>query len=510
MALPEKVLVTGATARRKLIKGARMLASTVKETIGPWGTNALIEKGNRVTNDGVTIAREVRLDDEIEHLGARKMQEVASKTNDEAGDGTTGSICLADGILQAAENKLPIEEGVAARMRPIEFINQVEEERKMVTEKLMAMAQPVTSEEQLIEVATVSVEDPELGKLIGSAQWGLGAEGYLLAEETAERVSSVENIAGIRFDNGMGASVMMNNQEKQCLDLSDIHVILTNHIVRDLNPLKGVLDTLTAKGVRQVAIIARAFTDEAIQICLKNTQAGHGIYPINAPYVDQAQIMGDMAAVLGGSFINSEERNLGEIMLTDVGFASKIRAYRYSAVLTGRDDDRTKESIAKRVEILQKKLAGEVSDFEKKNLATRIAQLTNGFGLIKVGAVSETERGYKKDKVDDAVNAVRAALQEGVVPGAGQAYKAIADEMEDTAILKQPLLSIYEQIMKNAPDGYVIPDTIQDPVKVLRIGLEKACSIAATLATTTIAIASKKEKPRLMQEVDNGGDNDED
>lgn len=500
MAIPEKVVVVGPAARERLFAGAFKLAEAVKSTLGPYGANALLEKGMKVTNDGVTIAREIQLKDEIEQLGARKLQEVASATNDEAGDGTTTAITLAYGILKEADKFLPKEKKLGSRT-PIQVIQQIEQERLEVTAELKHMAVEVKDEAQLIEVAKVSVEDDELGELIGKAQWELGPEGYLLAEEVNERKSSVEKINGVLIDNGFGTSAIINNNEKQALEVDDIRVLFTNNTVQNLDALRAnILQPIALSDNKSIVILCRAFTDVAVQQALSYLNQGITIYPLNAPYTDQAQVMKDLEAVLGGKFVNKEETPLEDIQLTDLGFATKIFAKRSSTVITGVSDEYAKVRIEKRLKELKDKHTGETSEFEKRNLSVRMAQLKNGLAMVKVGGLSDTDRKYKKDKVDDAVNAVRAALQEGIVPGAGQAFKMIADKMPDDSILKKALLAPYTQIRENAPVGFEVPEWVKDPAKVLRIALEKACSVSATLATTNIAIATEKEKPRYVTE----------
>lgn len=507
MAVPEKVVLYGPKAREKLFKGAFFLGEAVKSTLGPYGSNALLEKGMHITNDGVTIAREIQLEDEIEQLGARKLQEIASATNDEAGDGTTTAITLACAILKEADKFLPKEKSLGSKT-PIQIIHQMESERVEVVKALEEMAEKVTTEKQLIEIAKVSVEDEELGELIGKMQWELGPEGHLLAEDTKNRTSSVERISGMLFDNGFGTSAIINNPEKQSLDINNIEIIYTNHTITSLKKILHIIQPLVTQGALDIVIMSRGFTNEAIQECLENAQKGIRVYPLNAPYTDQVQVMKDLESLIGGRFINSDESSLEDMQLSDVGHAEFIRAMRASTTITGKNDDTTKERIEKRVAELKKKHEGETSEFEKKNLSLRMAQLKDGFALVKVGGVSETERKYKKDKVDDAVNAVRAALQEGAVPGAGQAFKTIAETMPDTAILKKPLMAPYEQIRANAPEDFVVAEWVKDPVKVLRVALTKACSVSATLATTTIAIATKKERPRYMVEGEQTEDED--
>jgi chaperonin GroEL len=234
---------------------------------------------------------------------------------------------------------------------------------------------------------------------------------------------------------------------------------------------------------------------------MENAKNGFSIFPINAPYEDQNEIMKDMEAVLGGRYINCEDGDLDSLQLCDVGLAERIVAKRYTAIFTGKSDEDSKGRVKDRISDLNKMYKTESSDFIKRNLRRRIAQLESGFGIIKVGATSEVERSYKLDKAEDAVNAVRVALQEGTVKGAGLAFKEIGETLDDTDILKRPLLSIYEQIMSKAPEGFVVADNVRDPVKVLRVALSNACSVAGTFATAEIAIASERPKPKYMQEV---------
>ena len=267
---------------------------------------------------------------------------------------------------------------------------------------------------------------------------------------------------------------------------------MTNHTIQTILPLKPIYEQLYKQGSGHFVIMAKAFSDQAIFECMENAKNGYLIAPINAPYTDQAEIMKDLASVLGATFYDQETHMLEDAQLSDVGFASKLVAKRWEAIITGRITEQTQQLVDKRVEELKDKLAGEVSDYEKRNLGQRISQLTNGFSVIKIGGISETERKYLKDKADDAVNAVRAAYQEGVVPGAGLAFKNIAKDLPDTYILKRPLQAINDQIMSTAPNGWVVPEWVKDPVKVLRIALDEACSVAGHLATAHGAIVSER------------------
>lgn len=492
----------GTEARNELIAGANYLADCVKATLGPYGQNWLLEKGNRVTNDGVTIANNIEIKDEIQNRGAFILREAAKKTNDEAGDGTTTAITLAQAILKEAVRHLGNEEkGIMAKMTPAEVIRQLESERKIVTEKLIAISKPIDSVEDLINSASVSVEDEELGKLIGTAQWDLGPDGVLIAEETNDRACSIEKVTGIKTDTGLGTNAIMNNEEKQSLEIEESAIILSNFTFHSgIVPVMKILNALINAKVKNCVLIGRAFSAEAIRDCMANIKNGFNLYAINAPYTDQKEIMLDMAAVLGGTYFDVEERDMEDMLISDVGHLSKLVAYRYSSIFTGKNDERTQARIKGRVDELKKKLAGAESEFEKKNLRVRIAQLENGFAIVKVGANTEAERGYKKDKCDDAVNAVRAAFQEGVVPGAGLAFKTISEGLADTFLLKRPLLAINEQIMSTAPKDFVIESWVMDPVKVLRIALEKACGVAGVLAGAAGATATERDAVRYVAE----------
>lgn len=491
--MQNKVSEVGVKARDLALKGANYLAEAVKSTLGPFGMNALIEKGNRITNDGVTVSKEIcgAIENEFERRGAVTLHEAAAKTNDEAGDGTTTAIVLAQAILKEAVRQLPNDKTLMGKMTPADLIRKIEAERQEITEKMEKMAIPIETKEQLINSARVSVEDEKLGKIIGETQWEIGKTGVIIAEEHILEHCEVERIKGIRTDNGFCTSNMINNQEKQSLEVTGAWIIMTNHTLSDLLPIKALLDTMVKSKKIPIVIVARGFTNECIQLCLTNHKSGVFIYPISAPYVNQSDVMKDMQAVLGGRFIDSEECELEDVMISDVGFAEKIVATRYTAIFTGKTDESTLKRVSDRVDELNKRLSGSVSDFEKKSLEARISQLTNGFAILKVGAKSELERKRLKDKCDDAVNAVRAAFQEGVIPGAGLAFKEISEGLPDGYILKRPLMAVYEQITSSAPKDFVIEDWVKDPLKVLKVALEKACSVAATFATINTVICTE-------------------
>lgn len=493
----EKVILRGVKAREELVKGADFLANAVIDTLGPHGLNWAIDKGSSITNDGVKVAREIQISsktimpdgkpgNEINNRGAALLREAASKTNDIAGDGTTTSILLAQAIYKKVSGLLA-KDGVVGTRKPAEILRQIETERKDVTDKLIAMATPIDTKDQLIESATVSTEDKELGTIIGGAQWDVGPSGFLIAEETAERESSVEMVKGIRIDNGFGTSAIVNNQEKQTLEVEDCPILLTSLTMKtqpDWETFKTrILDPLAKTGCRTLVVVARAWTDETVKFCMANIQAGFNVYPLSAPYINMTERMKDLAAVTGAHFYDSEHSNFDDMMTSGLGQIKKVVARRMEALITGKED--ATDRVQTRVEMLKKELSGEVSEFAKKQLSERIAQLENGFAIVKVGSPSDIERKRLFDKAEDAVNAVRAAFQEGTVPGAGLAFKEIAETMPDDALLKRPLMALNEQIMSSAPSDFIVESWVRDPVKVLRVALEQACIAASTFATAT-------------------------
>lgn len=494
----KKIIKIGTEARSELANGAGFLSEAVKSTLGPFGQNFFLDKKNTITNDGVTIAREIQLDDEVQQRGVVALREASIKTNDEVGDGTTTAVVLAEAIYEECSNYLGEEGVVGSRKSPSEIIRQIERERIEVTEKLVAMHTDILTEQDLINSAIVSVEDEELGKIIGSAQWALGPEGVLVPEKSAEVLTTIEPIKGIMIDNGFTSSQMINNFEKQIFEVLNNKVILTSHTIKtekDWLALVAIGEALHNTGGEALTVIARAWSDQAIVAAGNNiNKGGFPIWAINAPYEDMQEKFKDIQAVVGGAFYDAESTNLKDIMLSGIGFAKRIEVGRFNTIITGNDDEDSKGRIAKRVETLKEKAKGSVSDFEKKTLSKRVAQLQNGFALVKVGSPSEMEKNRLFDKCEDAVNAVRAAFQEGTVKGAGLAYYEIAQDLPDSYLLKKPLQTIYNQIKKTAPKDWVVEDYVRDPVKVLRVALKNACIAASSFATAGGVITAEIPK----------------
>lgn len=500
MSVAKKVVVRGIEARTKLAKGAKFLGDSVKSTFGPFGQNWALEKGEKITNDGKTIAAELWLADEIEERGLRMARKAVVDTDAHVGDGSTTASILVSEVVQESIKQLPKTDVGVGKYTPAGLLQNLAIECGEIVEKLQAMATPITTAQQLTEVALVSSESEELANLIGPMQFELGKHGVILAEEVNEKQCSIERVNGIRIDNGAATPMVINNQEKGQLELTDVRVLLTNHTLTSLAPIEPLLGSLAKSGTRSVVLLARAFSEDAIKQCMEYMKAGFNLYPVNAPYTNQNEVMRDIAAVVGGRYLFTEETSLEDAQLSDIGFSEKIVARQYDATFAGKSDEQSKGRIEKRVKDIEDSLKAAESDFEKRNINERLAQLKYGFALLKVGSQTVTDRKRLKDKADDAVNAVRNALQEGVVPGAGQAFKDISDSLNDSYILKRPLLALYEQIKFSAPEGYEIPTWVKDSVKVLRVALQNSVSVGGNIATAVGATATELEKPRFVQE----------
>lgn len=532
------VVKTGNEARQELLEGVYFGADAVRRTLGPAGRNFIsgVRGGTpHITNDGVSILKELWHPDEIRMLGLRTMREAAMKLNDKCGDGTTTAAVLTYEILFEGVKKVGFKLIDPATQREVgstviggpsvmAIKNQITTEATEVIAQLKEMATPVTTREELIGAVRVSVEDEKLAEMIGDMQWQIGPTGTILVEDSNEPNVEIERISGIRFDNGFPTSAMINNVEKQILELSDVHVIITNHVVHAFSDFSsnsdksgaGIINQIIANcaangKAREIVIVARKFDQLAMSEIQKNlAEFNIKICPINAPYVNQTQIFKDLAAILGGTFIDEEQgRSLRDATMADVGFATKVQASRWNAIFAGSSDEKAANRIKVRVEILEKELKGEKSEFHKKAIETRIAQLKNGLALMKVGALSETDQKRLRDKIDDAVASARSSLQEGLIPGAGQALRDIAEKMPDTAILKRPIASIYKHIMDNAGGEFTVEPWVKDPLKVVRMVVEIAASVAGNLVTAEGAIDHENPKPRYFVDEPKAAESDE-
>ena len=505
--MKRKAISLGIEARKKSMEGVNYLADAMESTMGPYGNNFLVEKGDKMTNDGKIIAAEMEHDNEISNRALSYMRKAGIATEEEVGDASSSAVSLGRAIMKEVAKQLPNETIVVGKMTTGEVVKKVEEERLYIEEKLNEMATPITSVDQLISAVKVCTENQELAEVIATAQWELGKEAILIAEDTIGSKTYVEKVNGILLDNGLSTSLVMNNFEKQSLEVRNVRVLLTNHVITDFLILNPLIQAMSREGIRSLVVIARAFSENAINAAMEYAKAGINIYPVNAPYVDQNEIMKDLEAVLGGKCLFVEDSSLVDIELSSLGFAENINVERYRAIFAGTKSDEAQTRIDKRIEEITSKLNGNVSVFEKKNLQRRISQLTVGFGIVHVGAESEDTRKRLKDKADDAVVTVRIAMQEGVVKGGGLAFKEISDGMPEGFILKNAIRCINNVIMNSAPVDFKIEDWVVDPVKTLKVALKHASHRAVNLATGGGVIATKRDKPRYVQEVA-GGDNE--
>lgn len=492
-----KISVTGFEARKKAFKGMEYVADSVMSTVGPYGLNFFIEKGNKSTNDGVTIGNELAstIKDEFERRGALFANIASNKTNDEVGDATSTTWGLTKAIAKEAERFLPNEKTVKAKKTPHQIISEINSAKDFVLKSFNI--KNIESKEELIQSALVSVEDEVVAKLIGSMQWDLGPEGRIIAEEVNDTECSIERVTGIRLDNGFGASHLITNPEKNSLEVVDKSILLTNYTIgkEELMLLKdSIFKSLVSQKKFGVIIVARAFTSEAIKMCQESAQAGFPIFPINAPYVNQKEIMKDIQTVVGGKYIDNEESNLADMYITDIGFCKRLDARISDATVTGVDNEQSQKRKEDRIEYLKKALIGEKSDFGKRMLEERIAQLDNGFAILKIGSQNIANRKRLKDKADDAVNSTRLAFKGGTVLGAGQEFKRISDLMDDENILKRPLLCVYNQIIDSAPDNFEIQEWVRDPYLVLLSALKNACDTAGVFVSVNGVIAEENPK----------------
>jgi len=358
-----KISLTGLQARDSAIKGMSYVAKIVKSSIGPFGQNLLSEKSNTISNDGAFIAEQLTptVENEFERRGAMVVNESVTKINDELGDGSSTAWALHDDIIKEIIRYLPNDKSIKAKKTYSEVAEMLEKSKDEVIAELEKMATPITSKEELIKSALVSVEDKDIAELLGGMQWDLGPEGIIIAEEVNETKSSIEKVKGIRLDNGFGTSHVITNPEKQSLELNDMNVFMTNYTI-DITELKLLNDNIFRHLVSQkkigIILIARAFTSEAIKVCMESMKSGFAIFPVNAPYTDQTEMLHDMEAVVGGRYIDTEESTLEDAYISDVGFAKRFVARRWDAVITGVEDEVSIARTIKRAEELKKKTEG--------------------------------------------------------------------------------------------------------------------------------------------------------
>ncbi len=538
-----KQIIFGGDARKSLKRGIDIVADAVKITIGPRGRNVVLDKGfggPTITNDGVSIAKEITLQNKIESMGAEIIKEVASKTNDIAGDGTTTSVILAQAII--SEGMKHTEMGVNA----MALKAGIEKAAKDVVEALKDIAKPIKNKEEIKQVATISAESASLGNIIAETIEKVGKDGVVTVEEAQTIGVDSEVAQGLQFDKGYISPYMITNTERMEAEYKDVPVLVTDKKISTIKEILPLLEKLAATGKKDLVIIADDVDGEALTtFVLNKLRGGFNVLAIKAPgFGDRKKAeLEDIAITLGATVI-SEEVGLSfeKAELNLLGKAGKIITNKDNTVIVGGKGK--KNDLDKRVREIKAQLENTNSKYDKEILAKRIAKLAGGVAVIKVGAATETEMKYLKLKIEDAVAATKAAVEEGVVAGGGSALIKAGERVEANSknikegeeklgyiivlkALEAPLRQIVQnggkvdgsvivekvKEMKGETAGYnaleerVIGDMLKagiiDPVKVTRTALENAASAAAILLTTEVAIAEepKEEKAPAMPDM---------
>ncbi len=522
-------------AREKIKKGVDKLANAVKVTLGPKGRNVVLDKGYgspTVTKDGVTVAKEIELEDKFENVGAELVKEVASKTNDVAGDGTTTATVLAQAIY-AEGSKM-----VAAGANPMTLKKGIERAVEAVVKELKERNSKAISGNEIEQVASISANDPEIGKLIASAMKDVGENGVITVEESQTFGIEKEVVEGMRFDKGYVSAYMITNADRMEAEYSDAHILVTDKKISSIQDILPLLEKVAQTGRKEIVIIAEDVDGEALPTLVLNKIRGtFNALAIKAPgFGDRRKEMLKDIATLTGARVITEELGLKleDAKIEDLGRARKVVATKENTTIVDGAGD--KKAIADRVAQIKKELESADSDFDKEKLQERLAKLGGGIGVIKVGAATETEMKEVKQRIEDAIAATKAAVEEGIVPGGGvaliRASKALDDvradamphdEYSGTQLVKRALEEPLRQIAANAgQDGSVVVAEVKkkegghgynaaedkyedmvkagiiDPTKVTRSALQNAASIASLLLTTECVVTDipeKKEAP---------------
>ncbi|MCM1075283.1 MAG: chaperonin GroEL [Ruminococcus sp.] len=517
-------------AREELKSGVDQLADAVKVTLGPKGRNVIIEKkfgAPHITKDGVTVAREIELENPFENMGAQLVKEVASKTGDQAGDGTTTATVLAQAIVREGLRN------VAAGANPMDLKRGIDKAVSKVIEGIKAQSQEVGDDFNKIEnVARVSANnDEEIGRLIAEAMKKVKKEGVITVEEAKGTDTTVDVVEGMQFDRGYISPYFVTNTEKMECEMDNPYILIYDKKVSNLKDILPILEA-TAQSGRGLLIIAEDVDNEALATLVVNRLRGSlKICAVKAPgFGDRRKEMLEDIAILTGGNVISETKGmrLDQANVTDLGTAEKVTVNKdNTTIINGAGD---KQAIADRVAQIKVQIANTTSEYDKEKLTERLAKLAGGVAVLYIGAPSEVEMKEKKDRVDDALSATRAAVEEGIVPGGGTAYirclSALADlkgdnadETTGIAIIRRAIEEPLRQIVENAGvEGAVIVQKVKegsgdygynartdqfenffatgviDPAKVTRVALENAASIAGMFLTTECVIADKKEE----------------
>jgi len=520
----------GADAREKLLRGVDILADAVQVTLGPKGRNVVIDKSfgaPRTTKDGVTVAKEIELADKFENMGAQMVREVASKTNDIAGDGTTTATVLARAIVREGSKR------VAAGMNPMDLKRGIEKAVDAVVSDLKKRSKKVKSNEEIGQVGTISANgDKEVGEMIAKAMAKVGNEGVITVEEAKTAETELEVVEGMQFDRGYISPYFITNAEKMVAELSEPYILIHEKKLSSLQPMLPILEAVV-QGGRPLLIIAEEIEGEALATLVVNKlRGGLKVAAVKAPgFGDRRKAMlEDIAIVTGGQVISEDLGiKLENVKLDMLGTAKTVKIDKDNTTII--DGAGKKAGIQARVAQIKAQIEETTSDYDKEKLQERLAKLAGGVAVIRVGGSTEVEVKEKKDRVDDALNATKAAVEEGIVPGGGTALlyatKALngltgdnEDQTAGIAIVRQAIQAPIRQIVENSgteasivvgklleqksatfgwdaqKETYVdfIDAGIVDPTKVVRTALQNASSVAALLITTEAMITDRPKK----------------
>ena len=522
-----KVIKFNEEARKALEVGVDTLADAVKITLGPKGRNVVLDKGYgipTITNDGVTIAKEIELKDPIENLGAQIVKEVATKSNDVAGDGTTTATVLAQALIKEGLKM------VASGANPVFIRKGMEKASKKVIEELVKRAKKIESNSEIAQVGAISASDKEIGELIAQAMAKVGESGVITVEEAKSLDTTLEVVEGMQFDNGYLSPYMVSDSERMVVELDSPFVLITDKKISSMKELLPILEKTVEMG-RPMLIIAEDVEGEALATLVVNKLRGTlNIAAVKAPaFGDRRKAMLQDIAILTGGEVISEEKGI-KLETADINFlgqAKKVRITKDNTVIV--DGLGAKEDIAARVGQIKNAIEETTSDYDREKLQERLAKLSGGVAVIKVGAATETEMKEKKLRIEDALNATKAAVEEGIVPGGGTILVQIAKAIEDfklegeeglgVDIVKKALYAPMRQIALNAGlDAGVVIEKVKsseegigfdaakeeyvdmvktgiiDPTKVTRSAIQNAISVSSVLLTTEVAVANEKEE----------------
>ena len=515
-------------ARKKMEAGVDKLADTVKVTIGPKGRNVVLDKSYGaplITNDGVTIAKEIELEDRYENMGAQLVKEVATKTNDVAGDGTTTATVLAQALVNEGMKN------IAAGANPIILRKGMKKATEKAIDSIVQMSRPVTGKDHIAKVAAISAGNEEVGQMIADAMEKVGENGVITIEESKTMNTEIDVVEGMQFDNGYLSSYMCDDKEKMVANMTHPYILLTDKKISNIQDILPILEQTMQQG-RELLIIAEDIEGEALTTLIVNRLRGTlNVGAVKAPgYGDnRKEMLKDIAALTGGQVVFEDlGMQLKDTSIEMLGQAKSVKVTKEHTTIV--DGEGKKEDIEDRISSIKRQAADTTSDFDRDKLLDRVAKMGGGVAVIKIGAATETEMKEAKYRMEDALNATRAAVSEGIISGGGSAYihaqkqvRELAatlegDEKTGAEIVAKALEAPLRAIVENAGlEGAVIVNKVKelddgmgfdavsesyvnmmdkgiiDPVKVTKSALSNAVSVSATLLTTEAAVADIKE-----------------